>query len=228
MFGNVFPAWTTKVRDLLPIALGGGGLYVATIVTFGFSAETINVGFQPDQPVAYSHKLHAGELGIDCRYCHNTVDRGAKAAIPPTQTCMNCHDKIWTDRATLEPVRQSMETGEPIHWNRVHDLPDYAFFNHSAHVTRGVGCVECHGRVDQMDVVRQVEPLSMGWCLDCHRNPEPRLRPPSEVTNMTWKPEDEKAPGTTWTPEDQKALGAALREARDINPPVTACSACHR
>jgi formate-dependent nitrite reductase cytochrome c552 subunit len=109
-----------------------------------------------------------------------------------------------------------METGEPIHWKRVHDLPDYAFFTPSAHVTRGVGCVECHGRVDQMEVVRQVEPLSMGWCLDCHRNPEPRLRPVDEVTNMTW------------VAEDQDTLGAELRAARNIDPPVTACSACHR
>lgn len=217
MEGNIFPAWTSKVRDLLPLALGGGGLYVVTLVTFGFSPETIAVGYQPEQPLPFSHRLHAGELGLDCRYCHNTVEQGAKAAVPPTQTCMNCHDKIRTDSELLQPVRDSWETGEPIRWNRVHDLPDYVFFNHSAHVTRGVGCVDCHGRVDQMDIVRQEEPLSMGWCLECHRNPEDALRPVSEVTNMEWEA------------DDQAALGAQLAAERGgINPPVLSCSGCHR
>lgn len=224
MLGNVFPAWTSTVRDLLPIVLGGGALFVITIVTFGFSADTIYKGYQPEQPVAYSHALHAGELGIDCRYCHNTVDIGAKAAVPPTATCMNCHTRIWADSEELELVREAWANDSGIAWNRVHDLPDYAFFNHSAHVTRGVSCVECHGRVDQMEKVTQVESLSMGWCLDCHRNPVDRLRPPSEVTNLAWSADD--------LPEDEReALRAHFQELVDtkqINPPTTSCSGCHR
>ena len=216
MEGNLFPAWTSKVRDLLPLALGGGGLYVIVLVTFGFSPETIAVGYAPEQPVSFSHRLHAGELGMDCRYCHNTVERSAKAAVPPTATCMNCHDKVRADSEELAPLFESWESGEAMRWNRVHDLPDYVFFDHSAHVTRGVGCVDCHGRIDQADVVRQEKPLSMGWCLDCHRNPEDALRPVSEVTNMEWEA------------EDQAALGARLAEERGINPPVTSCSGCHR
>jgi len=121
------------------------------------------VGYQPVQPVPYSHALHVGQLGIDCRYCHNTVEVAAQAAIPPTQTCMNCHAKIRAQSPKLLPVRESYATGMPVHWMRVHDLPDFVYFNHSAHVRRGVSCVECHGRVDKMEVVYQQEPLSMGW-----------------------------------------------------------------
>jgi hypothetical protein len=153
---------------------------------------------------------------MDCRYCHSTVETAAKAAVPPTQTCMNCHAKVRTTSDTLIPVRESHATGMPIEWIRVHDLPDYVYFNHSAHVTRGVGCVECHDRVDKMEVVYQAEPLSMGWCLDCHRDPEPRLRPVEEVTNMAWAPA-----------EDRRTVGARLREQYNINPSED-CSTCHR
>jgi hypothetical protein len=168
--------------------------------------------------VPYSHALHAGELGIDCRYCHNTVEKAAHAAIPPTQTCMNCHAKIRTESPKLEPVRSSYASGMPVEWVRVHDLPDYVYFNHSAHVTRGVGCVECHDRVDTMEVVYQARPLSMGWCLDCHRNPETRLRPKEFVTVMDWEP----AEGET-----RAALGARLRQEYGLNPSED-CSTCHR
>lgn len=217
MDGNIFPAWTSTVRDLLPLALGGGGLFVATLVTFGFSPKALSVGYSPEQPVPFSHKLHAGEMGMDCRYCHNTVELGAKAAIPPTATCMNCHERIRTDSELLAPVRESAASGLPIEWNRVHDLPDYVFFDHSAHVTRGVGCVECHGRIDTMDQVRQEKPLSMGWCLNCHRDPEGAMRPLDQVTNMTWEA------------GNQAALTEDLRAARgrDLAPPTT-CSGCHR
>jgi hypothetical protein len=129
---------------------------------------------------------------------------------------MNCHERIWTNSDKLTPVRQSLASGKPVEWLKVHDLPDYVYFNHSAHVTRGVGCVTCHGRVDEMDEVYQKEPLSMSWCLTCHRAPEANLRPPEEVTNMTWKP-----------PSDAIAYGKALREKNDLNPP-TDCSTCHR
>jgi len=167
----IFPKWT----NLIPFLVGGlvvvAPLYVALIVAYGFSPRTTDVGYQPVQPIPFSHRLHAGDLGLDCRYCHNTVEVAAKAAIPPTQTCMNCHTQIRKDSPLLQPLMESYQTGMPIKWLRVHDLPDYAYFNHSAHVTRGVSCVECHGRIDRMDVVTQEQPLSMGWCLECHRNP---------------------------------------------------------
>jgi hypothetical protein len=212
----VFPRWANKIRQIAGIALGGAPIYLTAFVWYGFSPKTTDVGYQPEQPVPYSHALHAGELGIDCRYCHNTVDQSSHAAIPPTSTCLNCHSMIHKESEKLLPVRESAATNQPVEWIKVHDLADYAYFNHSAHVTRGVGCVSCHGRIDQMEEVYQSEPLSMGWCLDCHRNPEPNLRPPEEVTNMNWK-----APG------DPVAYGATLREQNNINPPQD-CSTCHR
>jgi hypothetical protein len=212
----VFPRWANKTRQILAVALGGAPIYLTAFIWYGFSPATTDVGYQPKQPVPYSHALHAGQMGMDCRYCHNTVDQAAHASVPPTQTCMNCHKLVRPDSPRLLPVRESYATGQPVEWVKVHNLPDYVYFNHSAHVTRGVGCVSCHGRVDQMEEVFQQEMLSMAWCLDCHRAPEKNLRPPSEVTNMTWKPSG-----------DAVALGAALREQNNINPP-THCSGCHR
>jgi len=211
-----FPRWTTTVRPALAILGLGGPLYVALLFIYGFSPQTRDVGYQPAQPVPYSHALHAGELGIDCRYCHSTVERAARAAIPATEVCMNCHASIRTKSEKLIPVRESFATGNPVHWVRVHDLPDYVYFNHSAHVDRGVGCVECHGRVDKMDTVYQVKTLSMGWCLECHRNPDSHLRPPELVTKMDWAPE-----------EDRATLGHRLRMENNINP-RTDCWTCHR
>ncbi len=212
----VFPKWANHIRTIIGLALVGGPVYLVVVVWLGFSPKTINAGYQPVQPVPYSHALHVGKLGIDCRYCHNTVEVAAKAAIPPTQTCMNCHQRVRATSEKLAVVRQSNATGEPIPWVRVHDLPDYVYFNHSAHVTRGVGCVECHGRVDRMEEVRQVAPLSMGWCLDCHRNPDAHLRPPRYVTQLDWAPE-----------EDRAEVGRQVREKRNIQP-STDCSTCHR
>jgi hypothetical protein len=206
-----------RLRDVLgAILLGILPLYLVILVWYGASPRTTDVGYAPVQPIPYSHALHAGQLGIDCRYCHNTVEVAAHAAIPPTQTCMNCHAKIRTTSPKLVALRESYTTGMPIPWVKVHDLPDYAYFNHSAHVRRGVGCVECHGRVDKMEVVYQAQPLSMGWCLDCHRNPEPRLRPVDQVTNMAWQPEGDRA-----------ELGRKLRAALNLNPSQD-CSTCHR
>ncbi len=214
----IFPPWfdTLARLGLVVVVLGGG--YVSTLVAFGASARTTDVGYAPEQPIPYSHKLHVGDLGMDCRYCHTSVEATAKANIPPTATCLNCHSKVLTESPKLEWLRRSAETGESVPWVRVHDLPDYAYFNHSAHVTRGVGCVTCHGRVDTMDVVYQVEPLSMSWCVDCHRNPERALRPLGEITNMTWTPP---------AGEDAYSFGEKLKEERNINPP-TDCSTCHR
>jgi hypothetical protein len=183
---------------------------------YATSPETLDPGYSPQQPVPFSHALHAGELGVDCRYCHTTVERAAHAAIPSTEICMNCHKLIAADSEKLLIVRQSYATGEPIPWVRVHDLPDFAYFDHSAHVARGVSCVSCHGRVDKMEQVTQVETLRMGWCLDCHRNPEPHLRPKGLVTELDW------VPG-----EDPIQLGSRLREQYNINP-SSDCSTCHR
>ncbi|HRX51889.1 MAG TPA: cytochrome c3 family protein [Candidatus Krumholzibacteria bacterium] len=194
----------------------GAPVFVLGLLYLAFWPGTTSVGYQPQQPVPYSHALHAGELGIDCRYCHTGVEVGAKATIPPTATCMNCHATVRTESEKLQLVRDSYATGEPVEWVRVHDLPDFVFFNHSAHVERGIGCESCHGRVDQMEVVSQFAGLNMGWCLKCHREPEAHLRPVDQVTVMGYEPA-----------EDQLTLGARLREARNINPSVD-CSTCHR
>jgi hypothetical protein len=185
----------------------------------GASPRTTDVGYQPTQPVPYSHAVHVGQLGMDCRYCHNTVEKTAFASLPPTQTCMNCHTAIKPDSPRLLVVRESYATGKPIEWIKVHDLPDYAYFNHSAHVNKGVGCVECHDRVDRMEVVYQAQPLNMGWCLDCHRAPERRLRPVEFVTKMDWVPT-----------EDPVQLGERLKRENNIRSSVelTSCSTCHR
>jgi hypothetical protein len=171
-----------------------------------------------DQPVPFSHEHHVRGLGIDCRYCHTSVEKSSFAGIPPTETCMTCHSQIWTDSPMLEPVRTSLRTNTPIRWNRVHDLPDYAFFNHAIHVNKGVGCVSCHGQVDQMPLTWKAEPMTMEWCLSCHRNPENHLRPVAEVFNMNWVP-----------PKDQVELGRQLIKDHEI--PVqrlSDCYTCHR
>jgi len=213
----VFPRWANKTRQITGFAFGGAPIFLTAFVWYGGSPKTTDVGYQPKQPVPYSHALHAGEMGLDCRYCHTTVDQTSHASVPPTQTCMNCHTLVHPKSEKLLPIRESAATGVPVEWVKVHNLPDYVYFNHSAHVTRGVGCVSCHGRVDQMPEVYQKETLSMGFCLDCHRAPEKHLRPPEEVTNMNWK-----APG-----DDPVSYGKSLREQNNIHP-STDCSTCHR
>lgn len=215
----VFPRWSNLILPAVAVLGPIAPLYVAFMVAWGFSPETTDVGYAPEQPIPFSHAKHAGELGIDCRYCHNTVEVSPYASIPPTQTCMNCHAMIHPDSEKLKPLRESWETGRPVEWVRIHDLPDYAFFNHSAHVTRGVSCVECHGRIDTMEVVRQDKTLSMGWCLDCHRNPEPHLRNPDLVTQLEW--------GLDMTGEERLAEGAHWRSVNDLHPSQD-CSTCHR
>ena len=211
-----FPRWVNLIRPGLAIVILTAPVYLVVLVATGGSPKTTDVGYQPEQPVPYSHALHVGQLGLDCRYCHSTVETAAFAAIPPTQTCMNCHKALRATSPKLLPVRESYATGMPVPWVKVHDLPDYVYFDHSAHVRRGVGCVSCHGRVDKMEVVAQVQPLSMSWCLDCHRHPEPNLRPPEAVTAMDWV-----------APEDPESYGRRLRSARAINP-STDCWTCHR
>jgi hypothetical protein len=216
----VFPRWTSYLRPGVVAAVVGGMLYLSVLFGVGASPKTTAVGYAPIQPVPYSHALHVGQLGIDCRYCHSTVDKAAFAAIPPTQVCMNCHQGIKPDSPRLLAVKESWATGKPVPWVKVHDLPDYAYFNHAAHVNKGIGCVSCHGRVDRMEVVRQEQPLSMSWCLDCHRKPEEHLRPLDQITNMSWRP-----PGN-----DQKRIGLELKKQYGIRDSsyMTACSICHR
>ena len=172
----VFPKWTNYLLPCMGVLAIGAGSYMPVLLGLGGSPSTTNIGYAPAQPLPFSHAVHAGKLGMDCRYCHSTVDKAAFAAIPPTQTCLNCHTHIKPDSQAILKIRQSALTGKPIRWVKVHSLPDYAYFNHSAHVNRGVGCVSCHGRVDQMEVVEQVSELSMKWCLDCHRAPQQRRR----------------------------------------------------
>jgi hypothetical protein len=170
------------------------------------------------QPVPFSHKHHVSGLGIDCRYCHTAVEQSAFAGIPSTSTCMNCHSQIWTNSPMLEPVRESYRTGQPLRWTRVHNLAEFAYFNHSIHVNKGVGCATCHGPVDQMPLIAQQESLLMEWCLDCHRNPERYLRPREEVFNMSWA-----APG------NQAELGLELVRKYNVRTEqLTDCSVCHR
>ncbi len=208
---QLFPRSLNK----LPVVAGVGTVAAIVGITFVlwfyYSPKNLQVGYAPTQPVPYSHRLHAGELGIDCRYCHANIERSAHAMIPATQTCMGCHSVVKTESARLAPVRASWASGQPVEWVKVHKLPEHAYFDHSAHLNAGVGCVTCHGRIDQMDVVRLDQPISMGWCLDCHKNPTPNLRPKDQITNMAWRPE--MAPAG-WQPPT-------------VNPPKH-CSGCHR
>lgn len=176
------------------------------------------VGFAPAQPVAFDHSLHAGQLGLDCRYCHSNVERSGHANVPATSTCMNCHNQIRTDSPALELVRRSYETGEAIPWVRVHQIPDFVNFNHSVHVNRGVSCYDCHGQVNEMQVVRHDRPLSMAFCLECHRHPEKYIRPHDQIFNLNWRPE---------SIEEQLQRGMEAVKGHHIQAPVT-CSGCHQ
>lgn len=214
----LFPKWVNKVpfylSIIVPVALAG----LIGFIWYYFSPNFLAVGYQPDQPVLFSHKLHAGELGLDCRYCHSTVEKAEFAALPPTATCMGCHNKIRANSGRIAPVKSSFENNTPIRWVGIYALPRYAHFPHNAHVNAGVGCVSCHGRVDEMDVVYQATPMSMGWCLECHRNPEPHIVPKDQVTNLSFAP--------SASARQQPIDGIHTEENMKIQPP-TYCSACH-
>ena len=186
----------------------------------------------PEQPVPFSHQHHAAGLGIDCRYCHTSVEESSFAGIPPTKTCMNCHAQIWTNAALLEPVRSSFRTGKSLQWTRVHDLPDFVYFNHSIHVNKGVGCKSCHGPVDEMPLMYAENTLQMEWCLSCHRQPEKFLRPREKVFDMGYQPPDRQHT-VTWNGtdyNDQDKLGKALESAYHLRTTqdITGCATCHR
>jgi Cytochrome c7 and related cytochrome c len=177
---NALARMSLILTGLIVIALG------VTLDQLQRSPWVTKQGQRADQPVPFSHKHHVTGLGIQCQYCHTTVERSSYAGIPPTKTCMNCHAQIWTNAQLLEPVRQSWATGESIRWIRVHDLPDYVYFNHSIHVNKGIGCSSCHGRVDLMPIMYQENSLQMEWCLSCHRDPAKNLRPANQIYNMAW------------------------------------------
>jgi cytochrome c7-like protein/class III cytochrome C family protein len=182
------------------------------------SSYTTDQNITLSQPVPFSHEHHLSGLGIDCRYCHAGVERSAVAGIPPTHTCMTCHSQLFTQAEMLEPVRRSLADNKPIRWNKVNRLPDYVYFDHSIHIAKGVGCTTCHGPVGRMPLMRAGAPLTMGWCLDCHRNPAPNLRPASAIFDPAWAP-----------PNNQLEQGKALLAHYRIDPANLAdCSVCHR
>lgn len=186
------------------------------ILELNRSSYVTGVEVAREQPVPFSHKHHVTGIGLDCRYCHTSVEESAFAGIPPTETCMTCHSQVWADAPLLQPVRESFQNNVPMQWNRVHDLPDFAFFNHSIHLHKGIGCTSCHGQVDQMPLMWKENTLNMEWCLDCHREPEQHVRPREEVFNVAYEP-----------PADQAALAEKLMVEYEINK-LTDCSICHR
>ena len=216
---QLFPPWATLAARLglfaaFALPLGLAGLLMALQYTPYVTAQ----GLTPAQPVPFSHAHHVGGLGLDCRNCHTGVEQSRHAGLPPTETCMTCHSQIWTNAEMLAPVRRSFAENQPIRWQRVNALPDYVYFDHSIHVAKGVGCTTCHGPVDTMPLMRQAAPLTMGWCLECHRNPAPSLRPEGEIFSTGWTP-----------PADQAVRGRELIEHYLIRTEhLTDCTVCHR
>jgi hypothetical protein len=220
---DIFPKWTNR----LPSRIIAGALLLGASTVGGIwyycTNEYTDVGYQPLQPVAFSHAIHVGQVGVDCRYCHNGVEKAWYSNIPTASTCMNCHSQILATDPRLALVRESYATGKPIPWVQIHKMPDFVYFNHSVHVNRGVSCVECHGQINQMDEVRQAKPLSMSFCLNCHRDPAARLRPPEKITDLDWK----------WSDDPKVAAQLQRTHGQEFvtNWKVESlqnCSACHR
>ncbi len=230
---NFFPRWS----NLLPLKIAvcaasvAGGLALA--FTYYATPKALVVGYQPAQPIPFSHKIHVDQLGLDCRYCHSFVDVSGTSNVPSGNTCWNCHQHVQRDSPKLAPLHRSMDVnypgydGKPIEWVRVHKAPDYVYFNHSAHVNRGVSCQSCHGQVDQMEVVYQAESHSMSWCLDCHKAPEKHLRPLEEVYNLKYHDHDVAKYSKDASIKTTADLGLKLKEQFNVNPPIS-CNACHR
>jgi hypothetical protein len=215
---KIFPKSANALPLQIVIFLFVLGGVATAAVTYYATPKYLRVGYQPVQPVPFDHALHAGQLGLDCRYCHTSVEKSAVSGIPPAQTCMNCHSIIKPTSPLLEPVRKSFETGEPVPWVKIHQAPDYVFFNHSVHVNRGVSCVECHGKVNEMNVVWHDKSHSMGFCLDCHRQPEQFVRRPENVFDLNSK-----------RVVDAEGFEKAHALIKDWNvKPPQSCSGCHR
>jgi hypothetical protein len=205
--------------SILGLVVVGGFLAWLIWTLLGDSPYVTRQGEILHQPVPFSHEHHVSGLGIDCRYCHTSVEKSASAGMPSTETCINCHKQIWTNADLLEPVRASFRDNVPIQWTRVHDLPDFVYFNHSVHVAKGIGCVSCHGQVDNMPLMLQKASLQMQWCLDCHRNPAKNVRPREEVFNLKWQPPADA--------QEAKLLQAKLVKEYNVKS-LTSCSTCHR
>lgn len=216
----LFPRWTNVVArgSLLAIIAIAGGVPLGLMLWVRSPAATGQYA-NVSQPIPFDHRLHAGGLKLDCRYCHTGAERAASAGVPPTAACVGCHRPALMQTAVFAPVRRSQQTERPIAWNRVNALPDFVFFNHSIHVAKGIGCETCHGRVDQMARVQQATPMTMGWCLSCHRDPAPHLRPPAEVTVMGWDSAHHR-PQTD-------SLAARLSREHAVRR-LTSCTTCHR
>jgi hypothetical protein len=236
----LFPRWINKFLPLLGLLLLVGAGYNGGLFLLATDDTTLNPGYQPTQPIPFSHKIHAGELKMDCRYCHIGVDKAAQASIPPTATCINCHSPgvnsevpkyaaVKHNSPKLQALHQSWDNGkgkDSVPWVRIHRLPDFVFFNHSTHVNRGVSCVECHGRIDTMDKVYQAKELSMAWCLGCHSNEKKlaeSLQPLDQVTNLSWEPEE----GKTREEVGREILAKFEEQGNGVHPKAN-CAVCHR
>jgi hypothetical protein len=223
-----------QVFDRSSNALGRASLVLSglIVIALGLGLDSLQrspwvtrQGQRPDQPVPFSHKHHVEGLGLQCQYCHTQVEKAAYAGIPPTKTCINCHAQIWTNAQLLEPVRHSWATGQSIQWIRIHDLPDYVYFNHEIHVNKGIGCASCHGRVDEMPLMYQNSSLQMEWCLNCHRNPANNLRPTSEIYNMAWNgPTSERPVWCAETTKNASANGAYVNGVRPSTAQAVSCT----
>ena len=218
---KVFPQWSNRLPLQLAILLVVLGGLATAGVTYYFTPKYTRVGYAPVQPVPFSHALHTGQLGLDCRYCHTAVDKGPHSTVPAAQTCMNCHGTIKKDSPLLAPVRASFESGDPVPWVKIHQAPDFVFFNHAVHVARGVSCVECHGNMtttDEGETMAQRQPLSMSFCLDCHRDPASRMRAPKDVFDLN---------SQRLAAQGKADEAAKLVQHMKVNPPQS-CSGCHR
>lgn len=215
---NIFPRASNCLPPKLLVVAGLAGLLAVAGVWYYFTPKYGRTGYRPEQPVSFSHALHAGQLGLDCRHCHSFVETAAHSNVPDTQACMRCHSQVQKDSPLLAAVRASWENATALPWTQIHKTPDFVYYNHAAHVNRGISCVSCHGPVHRMEVVFHHQPQSMSWCLDCHRQPANQLRPREEVFNLDWQP----AAGTT-----QQEIGRQLARAWNINPSAN-CATCHR
>jgi hypothetical protein len=209
-----------STNSIAKVSIFGGVIGVGLLIAFAYGMDRgdyiTDVGIAKDQPVPFSHKHHVTDDGIDCRYCHTSVETSAVAGVPATEICMTCHSQIWSEAVLLEPVRTSYRTGESLAWTRIHDLPDFVYFNHSIHINKGIGCASCHGRVDLMPLTHKVNTLYMNWCVDCHRHPEKNIRPREEVFNMAYE-----------QPANQEEFGRKLMKEYHVQS-LTDCQTCHR
>jgi hypothetical protein len=212
----IFPKSSDIILKITGLVIALGAVGATAAYTYYTWPTVIDTGYQPVQPIPYSHKLHAGQMGIDCYYCHSTVYKANFAAVPAQTTCMKCHMQVKKDSPRLAVLREAADTGKPIQWVQIHRLPDFVYFSHQAHLSAGVSCVSCHGRIDQMIEVKQEKPLNMAWCLECHRNPEENIRPAELVTKLDWVPDGDPA-----------EIGREIIAKKHIEPP-TNCSGCHR